>query len=106
VTSRRLLRPVQASSITKPDDGSRWMKDVLEAAAQAGAIVGAMTDSSRIPDRVRALALDILHRIRPVCAHMPDEELLALATQMASVELRHFERTAGESPVRRVANGG
>jgi hypothetical protein len=43
-----------------------------------------------IPDRVRALALDILHRIRPVCAHMPDEELLALATRMAEVELRYF----------------
>ena len=59
------------------------------------------TDEPLIPDRVRALALDILHRIRPVCAHMPDEELLTLATQMASVELRYFASTADRTPARR-----
>jgi len=45
-----------------------------------------------ISNRARALALDIVHRIRPVCAHMPDTELLELATQMAQVELSYFEQ--------------
>jgi hypothetical protein len=45
-----------------------------------------------IPDRVRALALDIAHRLRPVCASMPDAELLALTTRIAMVELQYFER--------------
>ena len=58
-----------------------------------------------ISDRVRALALDILHRIRPVCAHMPDEELLALSTRMASVELRYFEQAPLTASRRRAAHG-
>jgi hypothetical protein len=63
-------------------------------------------DEPAIPDRVHALALDILHRIRPVCSHMPDEELLSLATRMASVELRHFMNVADRAPVRRhIARG-
>ena len=53
-----------------------------------------------ISNRARALALDILHRIRPVCAHMPDAELLALSTNMAVVELQYFEKVA-KPPVRR-----
>jgi hypothetical protein len=59
-----------------------------------------------ISNRARALALDILHRIRPVCAHMPDEELLALSTRMALVELHYFEQAA-EAPIvrRRAVNG-
>ena len=32
-----------------------------------------------VPDRVRALALDIAHRLRPVCANMPDEDMLELS---------------------------
>lgn len=60
--------------------------------------------AAEVSDRVRALALDILHRLRPVCAHMPDEELLALATEMAAVELQYFERTAvPRAPRRRAA---
>ena len=59
-----------------------------------------------ISNRARALALDILHRIRPVCAHMPDEELLELSTRMALVELHYFEQvTPHPSPRRRAANG-
>ena len=53
-----------------------------------------------ISNRARALALDILSRIRPVCAHMPDAELLALSTKMALVELSYFEQVA-TSPLRR-----
>ena len=59
-----------------------------------------------VSNRARALALDILHRIRPVCAHMPDEELLELSTRMALVELRYFEQVAPHpAPRRRAANG-
>ena len=61
---------------------------------------------SQVSDRVRALALDILHRLRPVCAHMPEEELLALATQMATVELKYFEHTTVTRPPRRRAAQG
>jgi hypothetical protein len=56
--------------------------------------------------RIQALALDIAHRLRPVCAHMPDEELLELATRMATVELKYFEAAAAPQPPRlRTANG-
>ena len=56
-----------------------------------------------ISNRARALALDILHRIRPVCAHMPDDELLALSTRMALVELHYFESAAEPPAARRRA---
>jgi hypothetical protein len=59
-----------------------------------------------ISNRARALALDILHRIRPVCAHMPDQELLDLSTHMAMVELRYFERAAVRPAARRRAAHG
>jgi hypothetical protein len=58
--------------------------------------------------RVQALALDIAHRLRPVCAHMPDDELLELATRMATVELKYFEAASVPGPPalrRRAANG-
>lgn len=72
----------------------------------AASAQGADETEPAITNRVRALALDILHRIRPVCAHMPDEELLALSTRMAVVELRYFERVATQqSPRRRAAHG-
>ena len=59
-----------------------------------------------ISDRASALALDILHRIRAVCAHMPDEELLHLSTRIALVELSYFERAAPRSALgRRAAHG-
>lgn len=47
-----------------------------------------------LPNRTQALALDVAHRLRPVCTHMPDDELLALATRIASVELAYFEQAA------------
>jgi len=61
---------------------------------------------AEVSNRARALALDILHRIRPVCAHMPDEELLALSTRMALVELRYFQRATVQTPGRRRAAHG
>ncbi|HEX5973313.1 MAG TPA: hypothetical protein VFY85_15365 [Gemmatimonadaceae bacterium] len=63
-------------------------------------------ETEPVSNRARALALDILSRIRPVCAHMPDEELLELSTRMALVELYYFEQvTPHPSPRRRAANG-
>jgi len=58
-----------------------------------------------VPDRVRALALDIAHRLRPVCAHMPDADMLELSTRMAAVELAHFEPVPTHRPRRRTAHG-
>ena len=65
---------------------------------------GAAYDAS-IPDRVRALALDIAHRLRAVCAHMPDDELHVLAMRMARVELKYFEGSATTSTRRQAAIG-
>ena len=59
-----------------------------------------------ISNRARALALDILHRVRPVCAHMPDDELLVLSTRMALVELRYFEQFGAQPSPRRIAANG
>jgi hypothetical protein len=56
--------------------------------------------------RTQALALDIAHRLRPVCAHMPEDELLELATRMAAVELKYFEASAIPRPPRRRAAHG
>ncbi|HUQ46426.1 MAG TPA: hypothetical protein VM033_07230 [Gemmatimonadaceae bacterium] len=58
-----------------------------------------------VPDRVRALALDIAHRLRPVCANMPDEAMLELSTRMAAVELEYFEPAPSHRPRRRAAHG-
>ena len=59
-----------------------------------------------VPDRVRALALDIAHRLRPVCANMPDEDMLELSTRMAAVELEYFEPApTPHRPRRRAAHG-
>ena len=58
-----------------------------------------------VPDRVRALALDIAHRLRPVCANMPDEDMLELSTRMAAVELEYFEPAQTQRSRRRAAHG-
>ena len=58
-----------------------------------------------VPDRVRALALDIAHRLRPVCSNMPDEDMLELSTRMAAVELQYFEPAPTPRPRRRAARG-
>jgi hypothetical protein len=55
--------------------------------------------------RIQALALDIAHRLRPVCTHMPDDELLELSTRLATVELEYFEAAAVPPPSRRAAHG-
>jgi hypothetical protein len=60
--------------------------------------------SPDVPDRVRALALDIAHRLRPVCANMPDEDMLELSTRLAAVELEYFEPAPTHRPRRRAAH--
>ena len=83
--------------------------DDLAGCANCGGVAattrrGSTYDPS-VPDRVRALALDIAHRLRPVCAHMPHEELSALSMRMALVELKYFESTAPTSLRKRPATG-
>ena len=73
------------------------------APGEAGSDVAHESLGAAVPDRVHALALDIVHRLRSVCAHMPDEELLGLATEMAAVELRYFEHASLPRPARRRA---
>ena len=58
-----------------------------------------------VPDRVRALALDIAHRLRPVCANMPDEDMLELSTRMAALELEYYEPVPSHPHRRRPAHG-
>jgi hypothetical protein len=65
----------------------------------------AARSQAEVPDRVRALALDIAHRLRPVCSNMPDDEMLELSTHMATVELRYFEPAASQRHRRRAAHG-
>lgn len=68
-------------------------------------MVNRKLNEPEVTDRVRALALDIAHRLRPVCANMPDEDLLELSTRVAAVELQYFEPLPGHRPRRRAAHG-
>jgi hypothetical protein len=68
-------------------------------------MVNRRLDGPDVPDRVRALALDIAYRLRPVCANMPDEDMLELSTRMAAVELEYFEPAHTHRPRRRAAHG-
>lgn len=36
--------------------------------------------------RIRALALEIAYRLRPVCGHLPEGELVRLVTRLAVAE--------------------
>jgi len=38
--------------------------------------------------RVRALALEIAYRLRPVCGHLPEGELIRLVTRLAVAQHR------------------
>ena len=68
-------------------------------------MVNAKLNEQDVPDRVRALALDIAHRLRPVCANMPDEDMLELSTQVAAVELQYFEPLPTHRTRRRATHG-
>lgn len=50
--------------------------------------------------RVRALAMDIAYRLRPLCGHLPEGDLVKLATRLAiaqdrSGSAKHGRRASG-----------
>ena len=57
-----------------------------------------------IDQRVEARTIDIANRLRFVCDHLPDDELLDLATRMAIVEVKYAGGVQLQPPPRRVAN--
>ena len=58
-----------------------------------------------LDQRVAARTLDIATRLRFVCGHLPDDELLDLATRMAIVEVKYAGAKELQLPRRRAANG-
>jgi hypothetical protein len=58
-----------------------------------------------LDQRVEARTLDIANRLRFVCSHLPDDELLDLATRMAIVEVKYAGGTQLHAPRRRASNG-
>jgi len=58
-----------------------------------------------IDERVQARTLDIANRLRFVCGHLPDDELLDLATRMAIVEVKYSGGSQLHTPRRRSSNG-
>lgn len=58
-----------------------------------------------LDERVEARTLDIANRLRFVCGHLPDDELLDLATRMAIVEVKYAGGTELHAPHRQVVNG-
>ena len=58
-----------------------------------------------VDQRVEARTLDIANRLRFVCSHLPDDELLDLATRMAIVEVKYAGGNQLHLPRRRAANG-
>jgi hypothetical protein len=58
-----------------------------------------------IDERVEARTLDIANRLRFICSHLPDDELLDLATRMAIVEVKYAGGSQLHTPRRRAANG-
>ena len=58
-----------------------------------------------VDQRVEARTLDIANRLRFVCSHMPDDELLDLATRMAIVEVKYAGGSQLHAPRRRASNG-
>lgn len=48
--------------------------------------------------RIRALALEIAYRLRPVCGHLPEGELVRLVTRLAVAQ--HRANTSAGSPHR------
>ena len=54
---------------------------------------------------VEARTLDIANRLPFVCGHLPDDELLDLATRMAIVEVKYAGGKELHAPRRRSGNG-
>lgn len=58
-----------------------------------------------LDQRVEARTLDIANRLRFVCGHLSDDELLDLATRMAIVEVKYAGGKELQTPRRRAASG-
>lgn len=58
-----------------------------------------------VDQRVEARTLDIANRLRFICGHLPDDELLDLATRMAIIEVKYAGGTQLHLPRRRAGNG-
>jgi hypothetical protein len=56
-----------------------------------------------IDERVEARTLDIANRLRFICGHLPDDELLDLATRMAIVEVKYSGGAQLHAPRRRAS---
>jgi hypothetical protein len=56
-----------------------------------------------IDERVEERTLDIANRLRFVCGHLPDDELLDLATRMAIVEVKYAGGVELHAPRRRAS---
>ena len=57
-----------------------------------------------VDQRVEARTLDIANRLRFVCSHLPDDELLDLATRMAIIEVKYSGGNQLHLPRRRAAS--
>lgn len=58
-----------------------------------------------LDERVEMRTIDIANRLRFICGHLPDDELLELAGRMALVEVKYAGGAHLHPPRRRVANG-
>jgi hypothetical protein len=66
------------------------------------AVVGPRVDLDPLAsDSVRALALDIAYRLRSVCSHLSEGDLVRLATSMALLEHRYVVSSMATQPTRR-----
>jgi len=84
------------------------MSDTLRSRAECTASFmapRAARGNPSIDQRVEARTLDIANRLRFVCGHLPDDELLDLATRMAIVEVKYAGGSQLHTPRRRAANG-
>jgi len=84
------------------------MSDTVRSRADCTASFMAPRSSRGAPsidERVEARTLDIANRLRFVCSHLPDDELLDLATRMAIVEVKYAGGSQLHTPRRRAANG-
>ena len=58
-----------------------------------------------LDQRVEERTLDIANRLRFICGHLPDDELLDLATRMAIIEVKYAGGKELHLPRRRAGNG-
>jgi hypothetical protein len=64
--------------------------------AKATPLTASPPDDPLSSPRVRALALEIAYRLRPVCGHLPEGELVKLVTRLALAQ--QDATTSGPGP--------